>query len=151
MGLAALIEPERVFPRLSGSDRPTALRGLADELARLGVVRDAEALFDKLWEREQLGSTGIGAGVAIPHCKLKGLERPVLAIGVLPEGIEYAAVDGMPVRVLFLLVSPNDSPAEHLQALAAISRWIKADRHVDKVLAATGRDEIYELLHREGG
>jgi PTS system nitrogen regulatory IIA component len=151
MGLATLLGPERIFPRLTGADRPAALRHLAGEIARQGFVRDAELLYEKLWEREQLGSTGIGAGVAIPHCKMKGLERPIMAIGLAPDGIDFGAVDGAPVRVVFLLVSPAEAPAEHLQALAAISRWVKADRHVEKILAANSREEIWTLLQREGG
>jgi nitrogen PTS system EIIA component len=151
VALDSLIGPELIFPELQGSDRPTVLQDLAERIAGLGLVRDADALYQKLWEREQLGSTGIGSGVAIPHCKMKGLERAVLAVGLLRKGVDFGAVDDEPVRVLFLLVSPNDSPAEHLQALAAISRWVKADRHVERVLKAPDRQAIYELFQHEGG
>lgn len=150
MALDSLIGPELIFPELQGSDRPTVLQDLAERIAALGLVRDADALYQKLWEREQLGSTGIGSGVAIPHCKMKGLERAVLAVGLLRKGVDFGAVDDQPVRVLFLLVSPNDSPAEHLQALAAISRWVKADRHVERVLKAPDRQAIYALFQHEG-
>lgn len=151
MGLDSFVTPELIFPDLAGPDPPAVLRDLAEQIAALGLVRDAGLLYQKLLEREQLGSTGIGAGVAIPHCKMKGLERAVLAIGLVKKGIDFGAVDGEPVRVLFLLVSPNDAPAEHLQALAAISRWVKADRHVEKILHASERQAIYGLLQREGG
>jgi mannitol/fructose-specific phosphotransferase system IIA component (Ntr-type) len=151
VGLDSLVAPDLIFPELAGPDPPAVLRDLAERLAARGLVRDADLLYQKLWEREQLGSTGIGSGVAIPHCKMKGLERAILAVGMVPDGIDFGAVDGEPVRLLFLLVSPNEAPAEHLQALAAISRWVKADRHVEKILAAADRQAIYELLHREGG
>jgi nitrogen PTS system EIIA component len=147
--LDAFTQPELIFPELLGGDRTAVLRDLAGRIAALGLVRDADVLYQKLWEREQLGSTGIGAGVAIPHCKMKGLERALLAIGLARQGIDFGAVDDEPVRVLFLLVSPYESPAEHLQALAAISRWVKADHHVEKVLKASDRQAIYELVQRE--
>jgi len=150
VALDSLIGPELIFPEIQGADRPTVLRDFAERVAALGLVRDADALYQKLWEREQLGSTGIGSGVAIPHCKMKGVERAILAVGLVRKGVDFGAVDAEPVRVLFLLVSPNDSPAEHLQALAAISRWVKADRHVDQVLKAADRQAIYELFQREG-
>lgn len=150
MTLASLIGPELIFPKLSGSDRPTVLRDLAQRIAGLDLVPDADALYQKLWEREQLGSTGIGSGVAIPHCKMKGLERAILAVGRVSHGVDFGAVDGAPVTVLFLLVSPNDSPAEHLQALAAISRWVKADRHVASILEAPDTSAIHALLEDEG-
>ncbi len=125
MNLASLARPELIFPSLPGSDRSTVLRSLADLLAGVGAVPDAQDLYDRLWEREQLDSTGIGSGVAIPHCKLPGLERALLAIAVTCGDVDFAAVDGAPVRVLFLVVSPSHNPAEHLTVLAAITRWLK--------------------------
>lgn len=147
MDLASLARPELVFPALPGTDRATVIQALAERLAAQGLVASAEELYQKVWEREQLGTTGIGAGVAIPHCKMKGLPRALLAIGVTSRGIDFAAVDAQPVRLLFLVVSPSESPAEHLQVLAAISRWVKADRHVERLLAvANDRQGIFTLL-----
>jgi PTS system nitrogen regulatory IIA component len=151
MGLASLIGPDLIFPYLGGSDRPTVLRDLAERVAAAGRVDDADRLYGKLWEREQLGSTGIGSGVAVPHCKMKGIDRPVMAVGVTPKAIDFGAVDGKPVAVFFLVVSPEDEPAEHLRALAEISRWARADRHVERLRKADGADAIFELLRREGG
>jgi PTS system nitrogen regulatory IIA component len=149
MRLASLTRPELVFVGLPGTDRREVLRALAAEVAASGAVGDAEELYRKLAEREALGSTGIGAGVAIPHCKLKGLRRGVVAVGLAGQGIDFQAVDGRPVSLFFLVVSPSESPAEHLQVLAAISRWVKADSHVDKLRGLTDRDAIYRLLAEE--
>jgi nitrogen PTS system EIIA component len=124
--LASLTRPELIFPDLQAQDRASVLRALAGRIAGLGLVRDPDDLFQKLWEREQLGSTGIGSGIAIPHCKLPGLSHGVVAIGMAPGGVDFGAADGQPVRLLFLVLSPSASPAEHLQVLATISRWIKA-------------------------
>ena len=150
MRLASLTRPELVFVGLPGTDGPEVLRALAERVAASGAVAGAEELVRKLQERESLGSTGIGAGVAIPHCKLKGLRRGVVAVGVTDQGIDFQAVDGRPVNVFFLVVSPSESPAEHLQVLAAISRWIKADSHVEKLSTLGDPDAIYHLLGEEG-
>ncbi|MFL6258432.1 MAG: PTS sugar transporter subunit IIA [Thermoanaerobaculia bacterium] len=151
MGLGALARPGLIFPDLCATDSQGVLRSLAGRVAAQGLVGDGEDLFQKLWEREQLGSTGIGQGVAIPHCKLKGLARGVVAVGLVPEGVDFGAVDGQPVKVFFLVVSPAGSPAEHLQILAAISRWIRADDHAGRLLALRDPAAVYDLLRNEGG
>jgi PTS system nitrogen regulatory IIA component len=149
--LGSLTRPELIFPDLPATDRPQVLRAFADRVAQRGLVRDAAELYQKLWEREQLGSTGVGSGIAIPHCKLKGLARGVVAVGIVPEGVDFEAVDGQPVKVFFLVVSPSESPAEHLQVLAAISRWVKSNRHAEKILALRDPQEVYDFLRREEG
>jgi nitrogen PTS system EIIA component len=148
--LGGLVRPELIFPELPATDRSQVLRVFSEKIARQGAIRDAGELYQKLWEREQLGSTGIGSGIAIPHCKIEGLARGVVAIGLVPEGVDFAAVDGRPVQVLFLVVSPSESPAEHLQILAAISRWLKTDQHAEKVLALRDPQAIYDFLRQEG-
>lgn len=151
MNLGSLTHPQLVFPELAARDVSGVLRAFADRVAELGYVPDAERLYAKLLEREQLGSTGIGSGVAIPHCKMKGLDQAILAVGATRKPVDFGAVDGEPVRLFFLVVSPNDAPAVHLQALSAISKWVKADHHVDRILALHDRQAIYQLLQGEGG
>jgi nitrogen PTS system EIIA component len=148
--LGSLTRPDLIFFGLPKADRQALLHALAERLAERGVIGDPEELYARLWEREQLGSTGIGAGVAIPHCKLPGLTHGIVAVGLVPEGVDFAAVDGRPVHLFFLVVSPSASPAEHLQVLAAISRWVKADRHVPVLLEQPDREAVYDLLAREG-
>jgi len=149
--LGSLTRPDLIFPDLPAADRPEALRALAARLAGLGLVESGEDLFQRLWEREQLGSTGIGAGIAIPHCKLPGLVHGIVAVGLVPGGVDFGAADGRPVKVLFLVVSPDGAPAEHLQILAAISRWVRAGRHAERILALREPGEVYDLLRDEGG
>ena len=146
MRLASLTRPELIFPDLPAQDRAAVLRALAGQIAGLGLVRDAEDLFQKLWEREQLGSTGIGSGIAIPHCKIPGLGQGVVAIGMVPGGVDFGAADGQPVKLLFLVLSPSAAPAEHLQVLATISRWIKADRSADRILELREPEEVIRFL-----
>lgn len=150
MRLDSLTDPELIFPEIDASDREEILRDLSDRLAEHDVIGDSEELYSKLMEREQLGSTGVGAGVAIPHCKLADLSRVVLAIGITRRGVDFGAIDTKPVRLFFLVVSPTDAPAVHLQVLAAISRWLKQDSHASRVLELRDPQAIYRLLE-EGG
>lgn len=146
MRLASLTRPELIFPDLPAQGRDAVLRTLAGRISALGLVRDPEDLFQKLREREQLGSTGIGSGIAIPHCKLPGLSQGVVAIGMVPGGVDFGAPDGQPVRLLFLVLSPSAAPAEHLQVLATISRWIKNDRSADRILELRDPAAVLQLL-----
>lgn len=148
--LESLTSPALVFPEIPGSDAPTILRALSERFAVVVDEVDAEDLYRKLMEREQLGSTGIGAGVAIPHCKVGGLDHAVLAVAVTKKKIDFGAMDDQPVQVFFLVVSPEDSPAEHLQVLAAISRWVKAGKNVQRILDRPSRERIYGLLQEVG-
>lgn len=149
MTLASLLGPELIFPDLGGSDPPTVLRHLADRLAEADRIDDPDRLYRKLWEREQLGSTGIGNGVAVPHCKMKRLDRSLLAVGRVHQAIDFGAVDDRKVGVFFVLVSPEDQPAEHLRALAEISRWAKDSKRVARLRKAPDADAIFELLRQE--
>ncbi len=156
MNLQSLTRPELIFPDLG--DRTgdhgqesvgTVLQELAGRIAATGVVPDPRELATRLAEREALGSTGVGGGVAIPHCKLPGISRAILAIGISAEGIDFRAVDGLPVRIFFLVVSPSQSPAEHLHVLAAISRWVRAPGRIAKLLDLHEAATIYALLAGE--
>jgi len=149
MRLDELTRPGLIFADLSGLDSHIVLRDIADRIATRGFVKDSDALYRGLCEREELGSTGVGSGVAIPHCKMEDLEQVVLAVGISRQGIDFAAVDGRPVRLFFVVVSPSDRPASHLQSLASISKWVKADRHVERILALQDPDKIFELLRTE--
>jgi PTS system nitrogen regulatory IIA component len=144
--LHSLTRPGLIFPNLPGRDTGTLLRAFSECLSDEGLVDSAEDLYEKLSEREDLGSTGIGFGVAIPHCKLTGLESVVLAVATSEEGVDYGAIDGAPVRLFFMVLSPVKDPAAHLQSLAAISKWVKADEHVERILRQANAESIHELL-----
>jgi len=140
------VRPELIFSDLPATDCRGVLRDLAERMAATGVVLDAGPLYRALLEREQLGSTGIGGGVAIPHCKLEGLAEGVLAVGIARPPVDFDAPDGKPVAVFFLVLSPDHSPAEHLQTLARISRWVRADGHVTTLLGLEDSAALYEYL-----
>jgi mannitol/fructose-specific phosphotransferase system IIA component (Ntr-type) len=149
MRLRDLTAPGLVFPGLLGADPRSLLDLWSRQLVERGVVADAERLRDQLLEREALGSTGVGNGVAIPHCKLEALDDVVVSVGTTASPIEWGAVDGLPVRLLFLVASPAARPAAHLQTLAAISRWLKQDRHAERLVAATDPEAVWNLLGEE--
>ncbi len=150
MLLSALTRPDLIFVDLPGADGPTVLRAFAERVVEAGVVDDADLLYRRLLEREKLGSTALGHGVAVPHCKIEGLREVVVAVGLFRKGIDFEATDGEPVRLLFLVVSPSASPAAHLQSLAAISRWVRGDHHVERVLALADPQAIFDLLDKQG-
>jgi len=145
MHLAELTDPELIFPDISGSDSDAVLREFSRRLASLGRVRKPEVLFDRLRERESLGSTALGHGVAVPHCRLPGLSKILVAVGLCSEGVDFSAEDGEPVRAFFVVVSPNSAAAEHLQCLAAISKWVKNGR-LARMMELSEPEEIYRLI-----
>jgi PTS system nitrogen regulatory IIA component len=151
MELKSLTGPGLIFPDLEGRQASAVLLELSMRLSEADVVSSPEWLYEKLREREELGSTGIGGGVAIPHCKCKGVERVVIAIGTSRQGIDFGAPDEKPVRLFFVVLSPEKEPAAHLQSLAAISKWVKADEHVERILEAETPTAILDLLAEESG
>lgn len=150
MRLEELIDPDLVFADLPCLDQATVLRTFAERLAATGRFSDPDELYEKLWEREQLGSTGVGDGVAVPHCKMAEIDRVVVGMAVLRQGVDFRSVDQQPVRLIFLVISPEDQPSEHLKCLAAISKWVKADHHLEDILTVEDRESIYALLREEG-
>ncbi len=149
MHLAELTRPELIFPALRTRDARELLRFLCQKLVEEGVTEDAEVVFSGLLEREELGSTGIGGGIAFPHCRLAGLPEVVLAIGIHEQGVDFAALDGEPVNFFFLVVSPEKEPAAHLQCLSAISRWVGSDGVLERLRAVRQPEEIHQLLLAE--
>ncbi|MBZ0112898.1 MAG: PTS sugar transporter subunit IIA [Thermoanaerobaculia bacterium] len=137
---------DRIYPGLTGTNGTSVLREIAERLAAQGIVSDAAKLHEKLLEREELCSTGVGRGVAIPHCKLNGIDNVLVAIGVALEPIPFGAVDGEPVQVFFVVVSPSRSPAAHLQSLAAISRWVKEHDPVRQLATLENPAEILQMI-----
>ena len=118
---------------------------LADCFASVYGLDPAHVL-ERIMEREALGSTGFGRGVAIPHARIAGLSRPVAVFLRLERPVEFAAADGMPIDCVFGLLSPDQAGAVHLQALAGISRMMRDDRMHARLLAAPDADTIYAQL-----
>jgi len=110
---------------------------------------DAQKLLDTLLEREKLGSTGIGEGVAIPHGKVPGLPGLIASFGRSVQGIDFRAIDGRPTHLFFALFAPENSAGAHLKALARISRIFKNPAFRESILRAPSAEEIYRLIEAE--
>ena len=148
MRLATLADAELVFPDLPAKTTSDVLRAFAERIVAADKWSDADTLYQALWERELLCSTGVGGGVALPHCKLDKLDGVLLAVGHTRVPIDVGAVDNQPAQLFFTVVSPRSEPAAHLQCLAAISRWITTDGRINSLLAAHDPAELFALLTR---
>lgn len=145
MNIQDFLEPAGVVPRLVASSKKHAIEQLARVAADIAGL-DARLVFEVLLERERLGSTGVGHGIAIPHGKFPGLERLVGALGKLEVPIDFDSADGAPVDLVFVLLAPEAAGADHLKALARVSRLLRERTLCDKLRAATTREALYALL-----
>jgi PTS system nitrogen regulatory IIA component len=145
MEIADLLTPASVFASLRVASKKQALQELARRAAPL-VGQDERTIFEVLLERERLGSTGIGTGVAIPHGRLQGLPRLHGIFARLEKPIDFEAIDDQPIDLIFLLLTPDAAGADHLKALARVSRLLR-DRGICEKLRGTDRaDALYALL-----
>jgi PTS system nitrogen regulatory IIA component len=148
MHLGDLISPKDVVPSLKAQGKKQLLQDLSARAARTAGLPERD-VFDVLWQREQLGSTGLGQGVAIPHGKLAGVKRIVGVFARLAEPVEFDAVDGEPVDIVFVLLAPEGAGADHLKALARISRLLREGSAVDKLRASKDAAALYAVLTQE--
>jgi PTS system nitrogen regulatory IIA component len=150
MKLHALLDDGLVLPRLEARDRTGVLREMAARLEARHAPGLDDSLLDKLLKREELGTTAIGKGVAVPHCRAKGLKAPALLLGLSPDGVAFDAVDGKPSHVFFLLVSPEDNPGAGLRLLAAIAGLVRRSRGLSsKLIKAPTPEAIIGVLQAE--
>ena len=145
MDMTTIIAPERVLAGLSVSSKKQLLELLATEAAKATGLHE-RTIFDALLERERLGSTGVGHGVAIPHGRLAGLDRLHGFFAKLDEAIDFESTDSRPVDLVFLLLAPEGSGGDHLKALGHVSRLLRDPQACAKLRAAQGRDRVYTLL-----
>jgi PTS system nitrogen regulatory IIA component len=145
MPLLDFLDPKAVLPAVRASGKKQALRELAAHAALLTGL-DAGGIFETLLQRERLGSTGIGDGVAIPHGKLSGLTRIVGLVARLERPIDFEALDSQPVDILFLLLAPEGAGADHLKALARVARVLREPGLVERVRATRDPDALYAVL-----
>lgn len=149
MRISEFLSPEALIADLQARDKQAVLREMSAVLARAHPTLKEERLVEVLREREKLGSTGIGEGVAIPHGKLPGLSNLVAAFGVSRQGVDFEAIDGKPTHLFFALVAPENSAGVHLKALARISRLFKNPRFRASILEATSAADIHALIVQE--
>lgn len=145
MEIARVLSPEAVIASLKATSKKQALQELAKHAAQLTGVGDRR-IFDVLLERERLGSTGVGQGIAIPHARLAELDRVFGLFARLDSPISFDAVDDQPVDLIFLLLAPESAGADHLKALARISRLLRDKANCAKLRGADNADAMYAVL-----
>ena len=145
MQLADFLDCDAIKTGFPGGNKRSLMKQLA-ELAAQRLALDAPAVLSALNEREQLGSTGFGHGVAIPHAKIEGIPSIYGLFVRLAEPVDYKAIDSRPVDLVFLLLSPPDAGAEHLKALAAISRVTRDAATLERLRGARSRDAVAAVL-----
>jgi len=149
MKITEILAPEMVLPELKGNSKDQVLKELGQGLAAKYPGIKIEDLTAVLSERERLGSTAIGDGIAIPHGKLRGANKIIGAFGRHREGVDFESLDGNPTHIFFVLVAPEDSASLHLKALARVSRLLKDDGFRARLIEAADSAEIYRLIKEE--
>lgn len=149
--LRDLLHDDLVIEELEAIDKRGVINEFSRLLKRTGRIESRDEFIRVLLERESLGSTGIGDGVAIPHAKLHLLPEMIIAFGRSSKGVDFQSLDAKPVHLFFLLVTPDDRPGEHLKALARISRILKNPVLRENLRKAPSRRELQRLIYDEDG
>ena len=148
--LSQLLTPQRIRVPLLAADKQSALHALVEAAAE-GNEAAADDLYAAIEEREAVLSTGVGHGVAIPHGRSGQVGHLLVSAGVVPTAIEYGSLDGLPVRLLFLLVGPESEAGLHVKALSRITRLVRQPLVRERLLATTSGDEFHRVLREAEG
>ena len=146
MNIADMFKKEYIIEELKSRTRREVLTELSEMFSHADIKVDYDNMVEVLLEREKLGSTGIGGGIAIPHGKLAGLENLIVSFGRSKDGIDFDSMDGRPVHIFFLLMAPENSAGQHLKALARISRMLKDDSFKTDLIKATSVESLYRII-----
>jgi PTS system nitrogen regulatory IIA component len=149
MKITEILSPDLIVPELVGNTKSEVLRELAQPLATKYHEFDVAALTAVLAERERLGSTAIGDGIAIPHGKVRGVKQILGTFGRHRRGVDFESLDGRPTHLFFVLVAPEDSTSLHLKALARVSRLFKDNSFREHLMEANEANEIFRLISEE--
>ncbi len=148
MKILDVLHRDAILTDISSRNKIELIKELAAPIARIIGVNFPE-LVHVLMERERLGSTGIGMGIAIPHGKLKSLDNLVMGFGLSRKGVDYDSLDGRPAHLFFMLITPENSTGLHLKALARIARMLKNEPFKEKLLQAQTPDDIISIIQAE--
>jgi len=146
MQLNDLLTPKRVVVGMTASSKKRALEKISSLLHEGSLELDRNAAFQALVERERLGSTGIGNGIALPHGRLQGLRSPIGAFATLEREMDFDTIDGKPVRIIFALLVPENANEEHLQILSMVATTFSDNDFCDRLLTMESVDEAYQAL-----
>ncbi len=148
MRLSEFVISKAILPDLSVNTKEAAIRQMVESLGASGSIKkdDQDSIIAAILKREELGSTGIGKGVAVPHTKHPSVDRLIATIALSKDGVDFASLDGEDVFILFLLVSPPDRPGDHLRALENISRHLRDDTFCSFLRQAASSQAVMDLL-----
>lgn len=148
MKLTEFVIPDAIIPELQADSKESAIRQMVARLKESGKVREAdeEAIVSAILKREELGSTGIGRGVAVPHTKHASVETIISTVALCHDGLDFDSLDGEDVYILFLLISPPDRPGDHLRGLETITRYLKKDDFCSFLKQARTQEQVMDLL-----
>jgi PTS system nitrogen regulatory IIA component len=146
MKLSELLDEANIIPDLKAKDKKGVLEELAESITSQAPSLDKGSLVKVLLERERLGSTGIGDGIAIPHGKFQGVSHPIVSFGRSRRGLDFESMDGQPAFLFFLLVAPENSASIHLKALAKISKILKNSSFRKVLMEAPTRKALYQTI-----
>jgi len=149
MRMSDFVAKDAISPDLTANTKESVIREMVENLRSAGHFKagDPEDIVKAILKRELLGSTGIGRGVAIPHTKHTSVDRLIGTVAVSHGGVPFESLDGEPVHVFVLLISPQDRPGDHLRALENVSRGLRDDSFVRSLRQATTREAIWELIN----
>jgi mannitol/fructose-specific phosphotransferase system IIA component (Ntr-type) len=148
MRMCDFVVRDAILPALNATSKEGVIRGMAQALRDAGQFKEAELddIVRAILKRELLGSTGIGKGIAIPHTKHPGVDHLIGSVAVSPGGVAFDSLDGEPVYIFVLLISPQDRPGDHLRALENVSRTLRDENFVRSLRSAPDRQAISALL-----
>jgi mannitol/fructose-specific phosphotransferase system IIA component (Ntr-type) len=149
MKLTQYIRPECFLPDLPEKTREEALRRIVHAVAEKGHIKDEEAVYAKLMARENVQSTAVGNGIAIPHCFTEDIPDLIITVARSRNGIEFDSFDGRPTQVIFLLMGNREEHSLHLKALARIARLIKSTAFIEKIVASSTTEEMVRAFEIE--
>jgi nitrogen PTS system EIIA component len=151
MRLSEILAVDNIIPELTAKDKKSVLGELSEVISRYDANIDKDMLLKVLIEREHLGSTGIGDGVAIPHGKLSSVKQPIVSFGRSKKGLDFDSMDGQPAFLFFLLLAPENSSGVHLQVLTKIARILKSATFRKSLMQVDSREEIYQTIIQTDG
>lgn len=153
MAMTDFVVREAIVPSLSATSKEAAIREIVESLRATGYVAGdvADEIVRAIMKRETLGSTGIGRGIAIPHAKHPSVDRLTGTVALSHDGVAFDSIDGEPVYVYVLLISPQDRPGDHLRALENVVRAMRDDAFVRSLRQAPDRDAVWKLIEEAAG
>lgn len=149
MRLTDVLKEELINISLSGKSRDACIKELIGKLAESQMINDADTIFTAVLEREKIMTTGVGNGIAIPHCKHTSSPEFAVCLGIRKKGVDFQAIDGKEVKIIFLLVGPENNPGLHIKLLSRISRLMSNEDLRQQLQGCENNKAAFDLIHEE--